>query len=93
MRIPQIIYTMDLPSRAVVVYCYLCERANKNGECFPAVKTIAADLHLSKSTVFRALADLEKAGLLTRKHRHRTSGGLSSNLYRIGGEKHVSMGQ
>lgn len=89
MRIPQIIYTMDLPSRAVIVYCYLCDRANKNGECFPAAATIAADLHISKSTVFRALADLEGAGLLIRQHRHRTSGGLSSNLYRIGGEKHV----
>lgn len=89
MRIPQIIYAMDLPSRAVIVYCYLCDRANKNGECFPSVSTIAADLHISKSTVFRAISDLEKSGLLIRKHRHRMSGGLSSNLYKIGGEDHV----
>lgn len=89
MRIAQIIYTMNLPSRAVIVYCYLCDRANKNGECFPAASTIAADLHISKSTVFRALSDLESAGLLIRQHRHRASGGLSSNLYRIGGESNV----
>ena len=33
------LYQMDLPHRAVAVYTYLHDRANKNGECWPSVKT------------------------------------------------------
>ena len=31
------LYQMDLPHRAVAVYTYLHDRANKNGECWPSV--------------------------------------------------------
>ncbi len=89
MMIDKQIFDRNVPHRAVSVYCYLCDRANKNGECFPSVTTIAGDLHISKRTVFRALDDLEKAKLLTRKNRHRTHGGLSFNLYKIGGDADV----
>ena len=41
------LYQMDLPHRAVAVYTYLYDRANKNGECWPFVKTIAGDIKLS----------------------------------------------
>ena len=68
---------------AVAVYMYLSNRANTNRECYPSVRTIAEDLHLSKSTVFRALNDLETAGLIVRKKRFRTSGGRSSTLYQL----------
>jgi predicted transcriptional regulator len=61
----------------------LKDRANKDKTCFPAIGTIAADLKISKSTVNRALADLEKAGLIRRKARWRSKGGRSSNLYQI----------
>ena len=77
------IYDLGLPHRAVTVYCYLCDRANKNGECFPSAKTIALDLSLSRRTVFRALKDLERSGLIEKKQRIRTSGGISSNLYKL----------
>lgn len=62
---------------------YLSNHANKNKECFPSVRTIAADLNLSKSTVFRTLNDLEAAGLIVREKRWRTSGGRSSTLYKL----------
>lgn len=75
------IYDTDLPHRAVTVYCYLCDRANKNGECWPSTRTIAKDLNIHRCTVFRALNDLEKEGLIKRTRRYRPSGGLSSNLY------------
>lgn len=81
MIVPKRIYDLGLPHRAVTVYCYLCDRANKKGECFPSTRTIANDLSISRRTVFHALNDLEREGLLTRKGRHRTSGGRSSNLY------------
>lgn len=89
MIVPKGIYERNLSSKAVCVFVYLCDKANQNGECYPAVRTVANDLHMSKSTVFRALKELEDAGLLTRQHRHRTHGGMSSNLYMIGGDADV----
>ncbi|MDL2232755.1 helix-turn-helix domain-containing protein [Ruminococcaceae bacterium OttesenSCG-928-L11] len=77
------VYAADLPHRAVTVYMYLKNRAGKDRQCFPAIRTIAADLKLSKRTVERALCDLEQAGFLLREHRFRTKGGKSSNLYRL----------
>lgn len=52
---------MDLPHRAVAVYTYLHDRVNKNGECWPSVKTIAGDIKLSPATVRRAIKDLKKS--------------------------------
>ena len=46
-------------------------------------RAVAVYMHLSKSTVFRALNDLETAGLITREKRFRTSGGRSSTLYKL----------
>ena len=89
MIVPKGIYERNLSSKAVCVFVYLCDKANQNGECYPAVRTVANDLHISKSTVFRALKELEDAGLLTRQQRHRTHGGMSSNLYKIGGDVNV----
>lgn len=74
---------MDLPHRAVAVYTYLYDRANKNGECWPAIPTIAKELKLSQSTIRRALKDLRKAELLTTEQRYREKGGKSSLLYKI----------
>ena len=81
------IYHSYLPSRAVNVYRYLKDRANKENQCFPAIGTIARDLHLSDSTVKRALNDLEKAGFIKRENRFRTYNektyGKTSNLYTV----------
>ena len=75
------IYSTSLPHRAIAVYMYLRDRADKNGSCYPAVSTIATDLKMSRSTVKRALGDLEKAKYLRHERRYRQSGGNSSNLY------------
>ena len=80
------LYRLDLPHRAVSVYIYLSDKANKNGECWPAIPTIANELQLSQSTVRRALRDLRKAGLLETEQRYRTKGGKSSLLYKLHGE-------
>ena len=77
------VYAADLPHRAVAVFMYLKNRANKDKSCFPAIGTIAADLKLSKRTVERALADLEQAGFVKRTARWRARGGQSSNLYYV----------
>lgn len=77
------LYQMDLPHRAIAVYTYLCDRANKNGECWPSVKTIAGDIKLSPATVRRAIKDLKKFGLIETKQRYRCNGSKSSLLYII----------
>lgn len=79
------LYKTDLPHRAISVYIYLADRANKAGICWPAIPTIARDLKLSESTTRRALQDLKKAGLLQKELRFRENGGCSSNLYRMMG--------
>ena len=56
------LYRMDLSHRAVAVYVYLYDRANREGECWPAVPTIAREIKLSEATVRRAIKDLRKAG-------------------------------
>ena len=77
------IYSSDLPHRARTVYMYLKDRTNKDGVCWPSIRTIAGELRLSRATVYRALDDLCKAGLLTRERRWRENGGKPSNLYKI----------
>lgn len=57
------LYQMDLPHRAVAVYTYLYDRANKNGECWPSVNKIAGDIKLSPATARKATIDLKKAVL------------------------------
>ena len=45
------IYAADLPHRAVAVYMYLKDRTNKEGACWPSIKTIARELKLSRATI------------------------------------------
>ena len=77
------LYRTDLPHRAVSVYIYLADRATKDSECWPGIRTIAKELKLSESTVRRALNDLRQAGLVETEQRYRESGGSSSLLFKI----------
>ena len=63
------LYESEISHRAVAVYLYLAERANKQGECWPSIPTIAEDL--------------KKAGLLKTEQRFRQNGGKSSLCYKI----------
>lgn len=77
------IYASELPHRAKAVYMYLIDRCNAEGQCYPAIGTIARELNLSRRTVERAIQDLEKAGLLQKEQRWRENGGRSSLLYTL----------
>lgn len=77
------LYREEIPSRAKAVYMYLKDRSNAEGECWPAIKTIARDTSMSVSTVKRALNDLLKCGLLRKECRYRENGSNSSNRYYI----------
>ena len=60
---------------------YLKSMSASKGES--GIKTIASDLGLSRSTVKRAVTDLEKHGYIEKEHRYRDNGSLTSNLYRL----------
>ena len=75
------IYASGLKARAVAVYMYLKDRSDADGTCWPGIRTIGRDLGLSRSTVKRALHDLEHAGYLKRTPRYRENGSSSSNLH------------
>lgn len=73
----------ELSHRARAVYMYLRDRSGSEGKCWPGVKRIASDLHLSRRTAQRALADLERAGYIKRDERFRENGSRTSNLYTV----------
>ena len=47
------LYQSDLPHRAISVYIYLDDRANKDGECWPSISTIAKEAVLQSMEVKR----------------------------------------
>jgi DNA-binding transcriptional regulator YhcF (GntR family) len=75
------VYSLELTQRATLVAFYLINRADREGTCFPGVKTIAKECNISTRTVQRALNDLEEAGFLARESRFHVQGGQRSNLY------------
>lgn len=79
------IYAEELPHRAKAVYMYLKDRSNQEGQCYPAIGTIARELQLSRRTVERAIDDLMRAGLVTKEQRWRENGGRSSLLFTLKG--------
>lgn len=77
------IYREEISSRGKTVYMYLKDRSNTEGECWPAIKTIARDTSMSVSTVKRALEDLVQCGLLRKERRFRENRGNTSNRYYV----------
>lgn len=74
-----------LKPRARLVLNCLILHANKDGECFPSIKTIAAECGYGISRIKRALNDLCDAGYLQKQARfdERKKGGQTSNLYTL----------
>ena len=67
--------------RAKLVYLYLSDRQGTAEETWPGITTMARDLSMSRSTVIRAIADLEKAGYLRKELSQRANGSLTSNRF------------
>lgn len=77
-------YESSLKSRALSVLIYLIDRSNKDLTCFPAIPTMADQLHISVSTVKRALHELVQAGFIKKESRFRDKNrGQTSNLYSL----------
>lgn len=75
------LYRTELPYRAKLVYIYLYDRMDKEKKAWPGLNTIAKDLSLSRSTVKRAIWDLEKAELIRKEPHFRDNGSATSNRY------------
>lgn len=75
------LYSTDLPHRAKLVYLYLYDRMDRERKAWPGLNTIAQELSLSRSTVKRAITDLERAGLLKKEPHYRENGSATSNRY------------
>lgn len=78
----RIVDVPGLSGAAKKVYLYLSAIADADNLCFPFYKTIAKRTGLSKSTVGKALGELEQRGLLSRQQRVSRRGG-SSNVYHL----------
>lgn len=77
-------YSSKLKSRALSILIYLIDRSNKDLNCFPAIPTMAEQLHISVSTVKRALHELVSTGFIQKDSRFREHNrGQSSNLYTL----------
>ena len=77
-------YQSSLKSRALQVLLYLIDRAGREQTCFPAVPTIGRELHISISTVKRAMKELVESGYVTKESRFRDGNrGQTSNLYTL----------
>lgn len=61
------------------VYCFLCSKANNDGKCWPAVKTISDKLKISERQVFRCLDVLKEKLLITIDSGHSNK----SNVYTL----------
>lgn len=85
-RMIERVYSSEITQRAMLVVLYLINRANEEMFCFPGVKTIARDCHMSERTVRRAIDDLVESGFVKKDTRFRDNGGQSSNLYTLQGE-------
>lgn len=71
----------ELPQRAKLVYLYLHDRMDKDKKAWPGLNTMAKDLSISRSTVKRAIKDLEKAKLIRKEPHYRDNGSATSNRY------------
>ena len=72
----------ELSSKAVSVYLYLCERASKETKsCYPSMKTIAKDLHLSLASVKRSIQELERSAYIKKEETNRRNFRTYRDLY------------
>ena len=88
-QLKQQAYASGLKSRALSILIYLIDRSNKELTCFPAIPTMAEQLHISISTVKRALHELVNCGFIKKDPRFREKNrGQTSNLYTLVMKEH-----
>ncbi len=79
-------FERNIRPSSYAVFSILVDMADyKNLTCFPSTKYIADKINISTRTVFRALKELERVGLISIKQRFETdkSNRQTSNLYTL----------
>jgi DNA-binding transcriptional ArsR family regulator len=69
------------PAAKVVLYWLADHHNERTGACFPSIGRLAELCEMSRRSVEAHLSDLETAGLVQRRPRHRDGGGKASNEY------------
>jgi predicted ArsR family transcriptional regulator len=77
------IFDAPVSGAARLAYAYLCKCAGRNGKCRPSHKAIADAAGVCVTTVKKALAELERAGLIAVRGQARPGAGRVTNLYTI----------
>ena len=77
------LYYEELSNKAKCVYMYLKDRAGLKGSCYPSLNRMAKDIKLSRSSVQRALRELEKKKYIVKEIQYRPNGSRKSNNYII----------
>ena len=72
-----------LGAAAFRVLAALGSYGDKHGWCFPALKTLAADLGVSKQAISKSIKQLVTFGYVVIKEQYRADGSRSVNYYRV----------
>ena len=76
-------FELGLRPHTAMVYLYLLSSINKDTrQCWPSMKTIARKLDISKSTVEKAIVELERRALIIKSNRSCDSR-IITNLYTL----------
>ena len=73
----------ELGPFGIAAYCALVRHADKAGRCFPSLATLANETGMSKSSLLRALADIQRLGLVNVERRSTKERGKVSNIYTL----------
>lgn len=73
----------DLSSNAKIVYAQLLSYAWNNGHCYPGQVRMAEDIGSTKSTINRAILELQEAGWLEIERRGQGKTNVYTLTYRV----------
>lgn len=68
------------------IYCHLARRANMTGKAWPGKESMAAICGLGRTSVLKALTELEERKMLIIQRNSRPDGGQGSNTYFLTGK-------
>ena len=82
-KIPNTAYDLHLSPIEFYVLCYLLKCRNSvTGKCFPSYNRIVSDCRISRSSVVKAVKQLEEKGVITVTRNYRRQV-MRSNSYEI----------
>lgn len=83
MKAFEMIYRDDVSDTAVALYQYLYGRAGEKGYCWPSINTMSHELKRCRTTIKKALRELERKGYIDTEQQRRPNGSKTSSMYHI----------